>query len=153
MVGDQRQRAESRCLAAIDDRQGEARWRALCTGHQERRHDGRQKSRSQEQRGGGEGATGALVDQKREGDDPHPVAQLVRRARREATEQGFLSGSVRPELRIGGRVPTAFLHKFPCRCTSFRQVVLQSDTEFTSVQTSDAQLGASTQGIKMGYRR
>ncbi len=93
LAGEQRQGAEGRRLAAVDDRQGEARRRLLDPRDQDRREQGGEEAGADEERRGRQGASGAVEDEHREGHDPHPVAHLVDRvARRQAPKLRPLQG-------------------------------------------------------------
>ncbi len=115
VAGEQGEGAEGRRLAAVDDRQGEARRRLLDPGDQDRREQGGQEAGSEEEPGGRQGAAGPVEDEHREGDDPHPVAQLVDRVADAASRRncGLLRGSIRRDLRI------VWLHELLHLCTRF----------------------------------
>jgi hypothetical protein len=156
-VGDQqRQRAEGRRLEAIDDRQDQPRRRLLHPRDQQRGKDRGQKPGSEEERRGRIRTVRLFVDEQRQGDDPHPIAHLVDRVRRQQPPEKRFSQRRSEPLITHGYAPVYLvyaqvflqLHKFPQTCATTSLSLL----EVLFMRCTRLWASTMERGIEMGYR-
>ena len=155
VVGEQGETGERGGLAAVDHRQREARRRPLAAGDEQRRQQGGEEAGAEEEAGRRQGAVGAFEDEDREGDDAHPVAELVDRvAGRQASERLSPQGVDQARATHPPWTVVRFLHNFSCRCTSFREVVLKPVQHLSKFCVGSAQQRASAikEGLGMSWR-